>query len=64
MLFFSFSTFTENVEMLAYMMWPGFVMVGIAVGERVFNPFRFPMKPPEISAFSDLSAVETTRRGM
>lgn len=43
MIFFSFSTFTENVEMLAYLMWPGFVMLGIAAAERVFHPLRYPL---------------------
>ncbi|MFV0368730.1 MAG: O-antigen ligase family protein [Hyphomicrobiaceae bacterium] len=42
-LFFILTTFTENVEMLAYMMWPAFVMFGIAARERFFNPFRHPL---------------------
>lgn len=45
-IFFSFSTFTENVEMLAYLMWPGFVMLGIAAAERVFHPMYFPLGRP------------------
>lgn len=42
-IFFSFSTFTENVEMLAYLMWPGFVLIGIAAAERFFSPFSAPL---------------------
>lgn len=42
-IFFSFSTFTENVEMLAYLMWPGFVLLGIAASERIFSPFSAPL---------------------
>lgn len=42
-IFFSFSTFTENVEMLAYLMWPGFVLLGIAAAERPFSPFSAPL---------------------
>ena len=42
-IFFSFSTFTENVEMLAYLMWPGFVLVGLAASERIFSPFSAPL---------------------
>lgn len=39
-IFVSFTTFTENLEILAYIMWPAFVMIGIASRERMFNPFR------------------------
>jgi hypothetical protein len=46
LIFFAFSTMTENVEMLAYLTWPGFVMLGIAAGERRFHPFRFPLGMP------------------
>lgn len=42
-IFFWFCTFTENVEMLAYLMWPGFVILGIAAKERIFNPLRYPL---------------------
>lgn len=42
-LFFGFSTFTENVEMLAYLMWPGFVMLGIAARERLVHPYAAPL---------------------
>ena len=40
MLMFTFFTFTENVEILAYLMWPGLMMVGIASRERYASPFR------------------------
>jgi hypothetical protein len=46
-IFFSFSTFTENVEMLAYLMWPGFVMIGIAAAERIVSPFSSPLGRPQ-----------------
>lgn len=61
---FSFTTFTENVEMLAYLMWPAFLIIGIAARRRLVSPFRFPLgsrttrggppeapvRPPEIKA--------------
>ena len=40
MLLFSFFTFTENVEMLAYLMWPGLMVVGLAAAEPLKSPFR------------------------
>lgn len=43
MVFFCFTTFTENVEMLAYLMWPGFVVAGAAVSRRIYHPMREPM---------------------
>jgi hypothetical protein len=55
MLFFGFTTFTENVEMLAYLMWPGFVMLGLASRGRVFNPLRYPLGQPQ-AAGDDLAA--------
>lgn len=45
-IFFSFSTFTENVEMLAYLMWPGFILLGLAAAERIFHPMYFPLGRP------------------
>ncbi|MEM9356519.1 MAG: O-antigen ligase domain-containing protein [Pseudomonadota bacterium] len=42
-LLFGFFTFTENVEMLAYLMWPGLMFIGLAASERLFSPFRFPL---------------------
>lgn len=40
MLLFSFFTFTENVEILAYLMWPGLMLVGLASSQRFISPFR------------------------
>ena len=34
MLLFTFFTFTENVEILAYLMWPGVIVVGLAASQR------------------------------
>ena len=39
MLLFTFFTFTENVEILAYLMWPGLIMVGIASAQPFINVF-------------------------
>ena len=41
--FVVFTTFTENIEILAYIIWPAFVMIGIASRHRFVNPFRWPM---------------------
>jgi hypothetical protein len=51
MLLFTFFTFTENVEILAYLMWPGLMLVGMAAAERFFSPFRMPLgaRPPDLS---------------
>lgn len=46
MILFTFFTFTENVEILAYLMWPGIVVVGIASAERFTSPFRRPLAGP------------------
>lgn len=40
MLLFTFFTFTENVEILAYLMWPGLMLVGLAASQRFISPFR------------------------
>ncbi len=40
MLLFTFFTFTENVEILAYLMWPGVIVVGLAASQRFVSPFR------------------------
>lgn len=49
-LFFGFSTFTENVEMLAYLMWPGFVFLGIAARERFVHPYAAPLGCRQLAA--------------
>jgi hypothetical protein len=36
----TFYTFGENLEILAYLFWPGLVVIGIAMRRRVFHPFR------------------------
>ena len=45
-LLFTFFTFTENVEMLAYLIWPAFVIIGIASRKRMFGLFRWPLGQP------------------
>lgn len=40
MFLFTFFTFTENVEILAYLMWPGLMLVGMASSQRFISPFR------------------------
>ena len=40
MLLFTFFTLTENVEILAYLMWPGLMLVGLASSQRFISPFR------------------------
>ena len=35
-----FYTFGENFEALAYLIWPGLVVIGIAARRRVFHPMR------------------------
>ena len=36
----TFYTFGENLEILAYLFWPGLVVMGISMRRRVFNPLR------------------------
>lgn len=45
-LLFTFFTFTENVEMLAYLIWPAFVVIGIASRRRMVGMFRWPLGCP------------------
>lgn len=56
---FAFFTFTENVEMLAYLIWPAFVILGIASRKRVVGSFTRPMTvlEPEVSGPLALSNV-------
>lgn len=35
-----FYTFGENLEVLAYLFWPGLVVMGISMRRRFFNPLR------------------------
>lgn len=42
MLFLSLTTFTENVEIVAYLVWPAFVVIGIASRVALKNPFAPP----------------------
>lgn len=42
-IFFCFTTFTENVEILAYLMWPGFVVIGAVAAQRIVHPMRYPL---------------------
>ncbi len=35
-----FYTFGENLEILAYLFWPGLIVIGIASQRRFFNPLR------------------------
>ena len=39
MLLFSFFTFTENVEILAYLMWPAFILLGAVAAQPIRLPF-------------------------
>lgn len=36
----TFYTFGENLEILAYLFWPGLVVMGVSMRRRVFNPMR------------------------
>ena len=38
MLVIWFYSFGENLEILAYLIWPGLLVVGIATGERLRSP--------------------------
>jgi hypothetical protein len=44
MLLFGFFTVTENVEILAYLMWPGFILLGIVSAELIRSPFGPPVE--------------------
>lgn len=50
MLLFTFFTFTENVEILAYLMWPGLMLVGLVSAQRFVSPFRRFMAPAVAAA--------------
>lgn len=47
MLLFCFFTFTENVEILAYLMWPGFVLLGIVASQNIAQPFGARIREPQ-----------------
>lgn len=57
---FTFFTFTENVEMLAYLIWPAFVILGIASRKRLVGSFRRPMTTLE-SEIRDPLALSAAR---
>ncbi len=40
MLVLSFYSFGENLEILAYLYWPGLIIVGIAFRQRLVSPAR------------------------
>ncbi len=62
MLLFTFFTFTENVEILAYLMWPGLMIVGLAASERFFSPFTMPLgaRPPDLSLGGQRTSATST----
>ena len=39
----TFYTFGENLEILAYLFWPGLVVIGIAMQRRFYSPYRQPL---------------------
>lgn len=56
-LLFTFFTFTENVEMLAYLIWPAFVVIGIASRKRMVSAFRSPLGAPRAMNTASLVAA-------
>jgi hypothetical protein len=39
----TFYTFGENLEILAYLFWPGLVVIGVAARRRFYSPYRQPL---------------------
>ena len=58
-IFIVFTTFTENIEILAYIIWPAFVMIGIASRHRLVNPFRRPLSGRSTTAMPGMHASAT-----
>ena len=56
---FTFFTFTENVEMLAYLMWPAFIVIGIASRRRLVSMFRWPLGQPSSAPLPNRASVST-----
>ncbi len=37
-------SFADNIEIVAYLIWPGLLLIGIGLRRRIFNPYAQPMR--------------------